>query len=279
MICRVLAVSTSGFYAWTTRAPSRRAHDDATLTQAVVQVHRRARSIYGSPRVHRALARLGVHVGRKRVARLMRREGLVGRKRRRFRNTTDSKHGDPIAPNLLGRNFTSEEPGRVMVGDTTAIETRQGWLYLAILLDLCTRAIVGWAMGETNDTALVTRALKMALPRGFRRGFIHHTDRGCTYASADYRTLVEDAGGRRSMSRKADCYDNAVAESAFRTIKEEGLGQKVPENQETARALVFSFVEGFYNTERLHSTLGYVTPIEFEHMKLEERSRKHKTAK
>ena len=274
MICRVLGVSTSGFYAWTARAPSKRARDDESLTGTVQRIHRQARSVYGSPRVHRALGRLGIRVGCKRVARLMRREGLVGRKRRRYRNTTDSQHGEPIAPNLLGRNFLVEEPGRVMVGDTTAIETRQGWLYLAILIDLCTRAIVGWAMGDTNDTELVTRAFRMALPRGFPRGFVHHSDRGCTYASADYRKLVDDAGGRRSMSRKADCYDNAVAESAFRTIKEEGIGQSVPETQEAARALVFSFIEGFYNTERLHSTLGYVTPIEFEDMKLVEMSKK-----
>ena len=162
--------------------------------------------------------------------------------------------------------------------DTTAIETRQGWLYLAVLVDLCTRAIVGWAMSENNDALLVARAFQLAVRRGFRRGFVHHTDRGSTYASKEYRELVERSGGRRSMSRKADCYDNAVAESVFRTIKEEGIGAKIPETREEARRYAFSFIEGFYNSERLHSTLGYQTPNEFEQMKLDEESKKRQSS-
>lgn len=264
MMCRVLKVSTSGFYAWSRRGKSRHRIVDAELKARVAAVHAASRGRYGSPRVMHQLRREGRRVGRKRVARLMREQGLFARKRRRFKATTDSRHDDPIAPNLVARNFTAAAPGMVMVGDTTAVETKEGWLYLAVLLDLCTRAIVGWAMSGNNDTNLVSGAFRMAVRRGFRRGFVHHTDRGSTYAAKDYRELVENAGGRRSMSRRADCYDNAVAESAFRTIKEEGIGQTVPETFSEARERIFSFIEGFYNTKRLHSTLGYRTPNEVE---------------
>lgn len=271
-MCRFLGVSPSGFYAWQGRGPSARTMADAALSTEVKAIHAEARAAYGSPRIHRELRRRGSRVSRKRVARLMRGEGIYGRKRRRFRPTTDSRHEDPIAPNLLNRDFTSEQPGAVMVGDTTAIETKEGWLFLAVMLDLCTRAIVGWAMSENNDTALVLRAFRKAVKRNFEPGFIHHTDRGSTYASKDYREAVERMGGVRSMSRRADCYDNAVAESVFRTIKEEGIGEDIPANTVEAKRRAFSFIEGFYNTKRLHSTLGYVTPNEFEDMKISERA-------
>lgn len=260
------------------RPKSARSIEDDVVGDEVKAAHAKSQARYGSPRMMHQLRRQGRRVSRKRVARLMRAHGLFGRKRRRFRTTTDSKHEDPIAPNLVNRNFTVDTPGTVMVGDTTAIETRQGWLYLAVLVDLCTRAIVGWSMSENNDTRLVAQAFRLAMRRGFRRGFIHHTDRGSTYASDDYRQLVERAGGRRSMSRKADCYDNAVAESVFRTIKEEGIGDRVPETPEEARRHAFAFIEGFYNSERLHSTLGYRTPNEFEQMKLDEESKKRQSA-
>lgn len=273
LMCRHLDVSTSGFYAWRCRGPSARAAEDAALAEDVKAIHTEHRGAYGSPRIHRELRRRGRRVARKRVAHLMKREGIWGRKRRRYRATTDSNHQEPIAPNLVNRDFQADNPGLVMVGDTTAVATNGGWLYLAVMMDLCTRAIVGWAMSDTNDTALVLSAFRMAVRRGFRPGFIHHTDRGCTYASEAYRKAVEATGGRRSMSRRADCYDNAVAESVFRTIKEEGIGEQIPENPEEARTRLFSFIEGFYNTKRIHSTLGYVTPREFEIMKLEELSR------
>ena len=278
VLCRCLEVSPSGFYAWQGRPKSARSIEDDVVGEEVKAAHAKSQARYGSPRMMHQLRRQGRHVSRKRVARLMRARGLFGRKRRRFRTTTDSKHEDPIAPNLVNRNFDVDIPGTVMVGDTTAIETRQGWLYLAVLVDLCTRAIVGWSMSENNDTRLVAQAFRLAMRRGFRRGFIHHTDRGSTYASEDYRQLVERSGGRRSMSRKADCYDNAVAESVFRTIKEEGIGDRVPETRDEARRRAFSFIEGFYNSERLHSTLGYRTPNEFEQMKLDEESKKRQSA-
>jgi transposase InsO family protein len=213
------------------------------------------------------LRRDGRHVSQKRVARLMREQGLFARVRRRFKTTTDSDHDEPIAPNLVAREFMAEKPGQVMVGDTTAIETKEGWLFLAILLDLCTRAIVGWSMSESNDTALVSSAFVMAVAKGVQPDFIHHTDRGSTYAAKDYRDLVENAGARRSMSRRADCYDNAVAESAFRTIKEEAFGQTIPKTIAAAREVAFAYIEGFYNSTRLHSTLGYRTPNEVQEEK------------
>jgi len=190
----------------------------------------------------------------------MREQGLVARNRRRFKMTTNSAHDEPIAPNLVAREFTAQQPGEVMVGDMMAIETSEGWFYLAVLVDLCTRMFVGWAMNKTSDTALVSSAFRMAMRRGFHRGFIHHTDRGCAYAAKDYRDLVEAAGGLRSMSRKANGYDNAMADSIFRTIKEEGIGQTVPETIACARELVFSFLEGVYNAKRRHATLGCRTP-------------------
>jgi transposase InsO family protein len=278
-LCRHLEVSRSGYYVWVARKPSKREQDDDVLVVRVKEVHEKARRVYGSPRVQRQLAREGVKVSRKRVARLMRREGIVGRRKRRYKATTDSKHESPIAPNLLQRDFHAEEPGRVMVGDTTAIETRQGFLYLALLTDLCTRGIVGWAMSERNDTSLVLEAFRMARKRGFTKGFIQHSDRGSTYACVDYREAVERSGGVMSMSRKGNCLDNAVAESVFRTVKEEAIGTIVPDSPEHARRLVFSYVEGFYNSERLHSTIGYRTPNEFELIKREELSKNVKSAR
>lgn len=277
-LCRFLGVSRSGFYAWATREPSRRAREDEELVVRVKATHEKARRVYGSPRVQRQLAREGVKVSRKRVARLMRREGIVGRRRRRYKATTDSNHESPIAPNLLQRNFHAAAPGRVMVGDTTAIATRQGFLYLALLTDLCTRAIVGWSMSDNNDSELVLRAFRMARKRGFTKGFIHHSDRGSTYASDAYQTAIKRSGGVLSMSRKGDCLDNAVAESIFKTVKEEALGTIVPDSPEHARTLIFSYIEGFYNSERLHSTIGYRTPNEFEKIKRDELSKNVKSA-
>jgi transposase InsO family protein len=278
-LCRHLGVSRSGYYVWVARKPSKREQDDDVLVVRVKEVHEKARCVYGSPRVQRQLAREGVKVSRKRVARLMRREGIVGRRKRRYKATTDSNHESPIAPNVLQRDFHANEPGRVMVGDTTAIETRQGFLYLALLTDLCTRGIVGWAMSERNDTSLVLEAFRMARKRGFTKGFIHHSDRGSTYACGDYRKAVEQSGGVMSMSRKGNCLDNAVAESVFRTVKEEAIGTIAPDSPEHARRLVFSYVEGFYNSERLHSTIGYRTPNEFELIKREELSKNVKSAR
>ena len=273
LLCRHVGVSPSGFYAWLARGPSSKAEKDEALGATIQAVYDRSQRRYGSPRVMHQLRRQGVRVSRKRVARIMQEKQIRARVVKRFRTTTDSSHGEPIAPNLLDRNFTAESPGVAMVGDTTAIETKEGWLYLAILVDLCTRAIVGWSMGTKNDTDLVSKAFRHAMRKPYPKGFVHHTDRGSTYAAWEYRKLVEGAGGRRSMSRRADCYDNAVAESAFRTIKEEALGLKVRETMDDARRAVFAFIEGFYNHERLHSTLGYRTPSEVENFKLSKMSK------
>src|SRR3954451_661701 len=178
VLCRCLEVSTSGFYAFQSRPRSRRDDESEGLAREINAVHTRSKARYGSPRIMHQLRRKGLRVGRKRVARLMRQQGLFGRTRRRFKATTDSRHDEPIAPNLLQRNFTAEAPGVAMVGDTTAIATQEGWLFLAVLVDLCTRAIVGWALGDNNDTVLITKAFRMAIAKGYKRGFIHHTDRG-----------------------------------------------------------------------------------------------------
>jgi transposase InsO family protein len=263
---------------WATHKASQHALDDEDLVVRVKALHAKARRGYGSPRVHGQLAREGVKVSRKRVARLMRREGIVGRRKRRHKATTKSKHENPLAPNLLNRKFPVEEFGRVMVGDTTAIEARRGFLYLALLTDLCMRAVVGWSMSERNDKDHVLEALRMAQKRGFPRGFIHHSDRGSTYTCADYRKAVEQSGGALSMSRKGDCLDNAVAESVFRTVTEEAIGTIVPDSPEHAQTLIFSDIEGFDNSERLHSTSGHLTPNEFETIKKDGLSKNVKSA-
>ena len=209
MMCRLLAVSTSGFYAWLKRPQSTRVKDDARLALDVAAAHKRSRGRYGSPRVHAELKARGVRVGRKRVERLMRSQGLRARPRRRFRNTTNSRHALPIAPNVLARNFETSAPNEVWVTDVTYVPTREGWLYLAIIVDLFARRVVGWAASETNDTKLALDALGVAAKhRKPRRGLVHHSDRGSPYASAEYRRALSRLGIIASMSRKGDCWDS-----------------------------------------------------------------------
>ena len=213
-LCEVLGVSRGGYYAWRGRPPSMRDVEDARLVVDITAAHKVGRETYGSPRVLRALRKEGRRVGKKRVERLMRREGIVCKRRKKFRITTDSKHADPIAPNVLNRDFTVALPNRVWVTDVTYVWTRQGWLYLAVILDLCSRRVVGWAASATNDRQLALDALAHASqarkPLG---GLLHHSDRGSTYASGDYRNALTDLGMIASMSRKGDCWDNVVAES------------------------------------------------------------------
>ena len=266
VLCDVLEVSRSGFYAWTTRPPSERTKSDAQLTVEIAAVHRKSHKRYGSTRVHRALRKKGVRVGKKRVARLMRDACLVGRRKRRFRRTTDSNHTNPIAPNVVARNFDPAAPNQVWVGDVTYIATGEGWSYLAVLLDLFSRRVVGWAMSANNDTALALAALERAV--GSRHllppGLVHHTDRGSPYASDDYRAALSAHGMIASMSRKGDCWDNAVAESFFATLRAELVDDERYELCETAEASIGDYIDRFYNVERLHSHLDYVSPIEFE---------------
>jgi transposase InsO family protein len=265
VLCEVLGVSRSGFYAWQGREPCARAKADAHLGTVVAAAHRSSRGRYGSPRVHAELRARGTHVGRKRVARLMRERGLVGRRKRAFRRTTESNHSDPIAPNLLERRFEVEAPNQVWVTDVTYIATGEGWAYLAAILDLFSRRVVGWAISPSNDRALALSALTSALlDRKPLPGLLHHSDRGSPYASQDYRDELVAHGIVASMSRKGDCWDNAVAESFFATLRAELVNDEIYPTRAAATRSIGQYIDGFYNPERRHSTLGYVSPMEYE---------------
>jgi putative transposase len=265
VICRVLGVSTSGYYAWTDRGVSRRSRRDLDLGAKVRAAHSASKGRYGSPRVHAELRAAGEKVGRKRIARLMKQAHLEGRKRRQFRKTTDSNHRLPIAPNLLKRDFTATAPNQAWVTDITFLWTQQGWLYLAAILDLYSRRVVGWATSPNVDRHLALAALRTALrDRRPSEGLVHHSDRGSTYASGDYRSVLEQQGIECSMSRKGDCWDNAVAESFFASLKREV--EEIDDFQSHAHAniIVADYIDKFYNLQRRHSTIGYRSPTEFE---------------
>ena len=260
----MLGVSRAGFYAWRARPESRHAQEDRQLVVLIREAHDRSRRTYGSPRVHAELAHQEVRVSRKRVARLMREQGLQARVRRRYRCTTMSEHDQPIAPNLLDRRFHAAAPNERWAGDTTEFQIGEsGKLYLAALIDLYSRFVVGWAVSAVNDRHLVLRALEMALRRRRPAGeLLHHSDQGSPYASEDYRTALRVAGIECSMSRRGNCYDNAPSESWFSTIKVE-LSDRF-ESHASAKELLFDYIEVFYNQQRRHSALGYVSPAEHE---------------
>jgi putative transposase len=268
LMCRVLGVSVSGFYAAQQRAPSDRVRRDQALRVQVRAAHRRSRRRYGAPRIHRELVAQGERVGKKRVARLMREDGLRGRRPRRFVRTTQAQAGDPVAPNRLDRQFAVEQvagPDRVWVSDITYVPTREGWLFLAIVLDLASRRVVGWAVDETLAAELALAALEMAVAQ--RRpapGLLHHSDRGSQYSSVDYRAKLTAHGIDASMSRKGDCWDNAVAESFFATLETELILDADWATRAAARTAIAAFIEGWYNRERRHSSLGYRSPVEYE---------------
>jgi transposase InsO family protein len=265
LMSRILQVSRSGFYAWSKRPESARARSDRALVVEIRAAHKASRGIYGSPRVHRELVAQGHAVGRDRVARLMREKALRGKRRRRFRNTTQSNHQHPVAPNALEREFTVERPNAAWVGDITYVWTLEGWLYLSVIIDLYSRRVVGWAMGHRIDQALTLRALRMALDtRELSAGLTHHTDRGSQYAANDYRKLLKARGITCSMSRKGNCWDNAVAESFFATLKVEFVHETLFRTRAQATHEIFEHIEVFYNRVRRHSFLDYVSPMEFE---------------
>jgi len=268
-MCDVLEVSPSGYYASRTRSPCARAIADERLLLNVRIAHESSGETYGAPRVQRELKDEGIHVGTKRVARLMRDEGLVGRAPRRRRPiTTDSAHAHPIAPNLLNRQFDVHgvTPNRVWVSDITYIPTQEGWLYLAAVLDLASRRCVGWAMRDTLDAELAVSALEMAITtRRPAPGLLHHSDRGSQYACADYRAVLTTHGMVASMSRKGNCWDNAVAESFFATLELELILTHRWAPRDDARRAIFHYIETWYNPKRRHSTLGYFSPVAYEH--------------
>jgi transposase InsO family protein len=261
VLCRALSVSPSGYYAWTTRPPAARAVRDHALRAELRVVHARHRGRYGSPRLQRELQAQGAVVGRKRVIRLMRLEGLRAQRCRRYRVTTDSAHPWTVAPNRLQRQFAVAAPDRVWVADVTYLETSEGWLYLAVLIDLYARRVVGWATRPRLTSELSCAALHLAV--GTRRpapGLLHHSDRGGVYASQPYQALLRVSRMVPSMSRTGDCYDNAVAESFFRTLKAE-IGHQHWPSRAAAHHEVAAYIDTYYNRERRHSTINYQTPV------------------
>ena len=264
-MCGVLRVSRSGFYTWLARPASARAIADQHLVAQIGRLHQQTRRVYGAVKLWRALNDAGVVCGKHRVARLRRLHGIEAMRRRRFRVMTEHHQMPPPAPNRLRPGLTVVVPNRVWVGDITAIPTRGGWLYLAVVLDLYSRRVIGWAMQARADRTLATDALTMALRhRRPQPGLIHHTDQGCQYAATAYRQVLTQHGLVASMSRRGNCYDNAVAESFFSTLKNELVHDRTFLTRDEARSQVFEFIEVFYNRQRVHQTLGYVSPAAFE---------------
>jgi putative transposase len=266
LMCSALEVSPAGYYAWRERPVSARAVSNTMLLAEIRQVHHDSHSRYGSPRVHAALRRQGRDASRGRIERLMRRYGIraIMARPRRVR-TTDSRHDLPIAPNLIARDFTAEAANQIWLADITYIPTTEGWLYLAAIMDLFSRKIVGWAMRDHMQAELASAALTMAIQQQRpRAGLVHHSDRGVQYASRAYRDALTVAGITASMSRKADCYDNAPMESFFHTLKTELVHHRDYNSHAEAQRDIFAFIEGFYNRTRLHSAIGYIAPVEME---------------
>jgi putative transposase len=265
VMCRVLVVSAAGYYAWRSRPESARSKQTRTLLSAIRVIHRESRETYGSPRIWNALVKQGHRVGEHRVARLMRHGGIRAKTVPKWRANTQSQHPFPVAANTLDRAFTVEAPNRVWAGDLTYIWTREGWLYLAVLLDLYARRVVGWAMGPRLTGELAEQALNMALVNRIpRAGLVHHSDRGSQYAATRYQRRLTEYGLIPSMSRKGNCWDNACVESFFGTLKRELVHQRQYVTRDEAKQDIFEYIEVFYNRQRQHSTLGYHTPAEFE---------------
>lgn len=262
-LCRALEVSRTGYYAWVKRPQSKHQSKDALLAVKVVEIHQQNRGVYGRPRIHRDLKDQGFDVGPNRVARLMREQGLVGKAKKSFVPTTDSNHELEVAPNKLARDFKATAPHQKWVGDITYLATPEGWVYLAVIIDLFSRMVVGWAVGTVIDRHLVLKALEQAKRRrGKLAGGLFHSDRGAQYASEDHRKALTEAGLTCSMSRTGNCWDNAVSESFFATLKRE-LGSKF-QNLAHAERELFDYIEVFFNQRRRHSTLDYKSPADFE---------------
>jgi putative transposase len=272
MLCRLLGVSCSGYYAWRRRPPSERARFDAVLSEKIEMIHRNSRATYGAPRVHAELQAIGIRCSRKRVARLMRRAKLRGCLRgRRIRTTHRVALQQAAAPDLVGRNFASEQPDRLWVADITYVRSKEGFVYLAFILDACSRKVVGWSMATHLRSELVIDALQMAIARRKPSpGLVHHSDRGVQYTSLSFGKRLEDEGLLPSMGRAGSAYDNALAESFVATLKTELLYRNSWPSRQVVRTAIFEYIEGFYNTRRRHSALGYLSPAEFEEVRLGE---------
>lgn len=264
--CSVLQVTRAGYYAWRKRPPSLTSQRRAELTEQVKEIHIENRCVYGSPRIHQELIARGIPCNRKTVAKVMKEAGICAKTHRKFRvTTTDSNHRQPVAPNVLDREFNVSKCNQTWLADITYVDTAEGWLYLAAVEDLCSRKIVGWAMSETIDSRLVVDALHMAMQRQLPgAGLIAHSDRGVQYASEHYQRLLHEHGITCSMSRKANCWDNAPMESLFATLKKELIHHENYRTREEARQSIFEYIEVFYNRIRRHSAIGYLSPEKFE---------------
>jgi putative transposase len=264
-MCRVLKVSSSGFYHWMKDPEGTRGREECALEEKIKEIFHASRKTYGSRRIYHALRRSCIRCSRRRVCRLMRQLGLCPKRGRKFRITTDSRHGFPVHPNLLARDFTFHAPNSAWVSDITYIWTNEGWLFLASVIDLYSRKVVGWSMSESLKSQVAIDALQMAITmRKPPVGLLHHSDRGVQYACGAYQQILKQAGMLPSMSRKGDCWDNSVAESFFSTLKKELIYQRNFVTKEEARREIFDFIEIFYNRQRMHSYLGNLSPAEFE---------------
>lgn len=265
VMCSVLKVARSGYYAWRRMPISKREEENIMLTEKIKDCYNDNKKRYGSPRIYKQLQHDGVSCGRHRVARLMRRAGLKAQGKRKFRVTTDSKHKFPVHPNLVDRNFAVDAPNKVWTGDITYVRTFEGWLYLAVVIDLFSRKVIGWAMGSRINAELVVDALRMAIAsRKPVPGVIFHSDRGSQYAGHLFQKVIKRFGFLPSMSRKGDCWDNAPTESFFATLKKELIRDLIYITRRVAMNGIFRYIEGYYNGRRLHSTLGYQSPAAFE---------------
>jgi len=265
ILCRVMCVSRAGFYSWQKRLPSRREQENERLRRRIREIHSQSRRTYGVPRIFKVLRRGGDRVGLHRIERLCREDGVKACYNRKYRVTTQSSHTLPVAENVLNREFRPTAPNRAWAGDITYVATNEGWLYLATVLDLYSRRVIGWSMGTSLQSSLVKDALHMALDRRGRvDGVLHHSDRGVQYASSEYQRILDQEGLRCSMSRKGNCWDNAVVESFFKTLKVECVYRQKIQTREQARQMIFEYIEVFYNRQRIHSTLDYRSPVDYE---------------
>ena len=264
-MCRALKVSRSGYYAWRNRKASQRAKENEKLIVFIEKVFLSSRKTYGSPRVFKQLRADGIACGRNRVARLMRHENIVAQRQRRYKRSRSLPHEANVTENILKRQFTVSQPNKVWAGDISFFWTGSGWIHLAVIMDLFSRRIIGWSLSTNANEELVKGALNMAIAnRNMPDGILHHTDRGSQYGSDEYQKILKERNMTCSMSRKGDCYDNAVVESFFKTIKVELTRDRRFISREEARTAIFEYIEIFYNRKRLHSTLGYLSPAEFE---------------
>jgi len=264
-MCEVLHVSRSGYHNYVKRIYIHRENDEIIILEKIKEIHKKSRELYGSPRIYKELRRRGIKINKKRVVRIMQKYGIRAKTRKKFKITTNSNHNNPVAKDLIGQNFKTTESNKIWVSDITYIRTREGWLYLSCILDLYSRMIVGWHIDQRQSSSLVTTAIRNALTqRGDNPGIIFHSDRGSQYASKEVRDLLTVYGIIQSMSRKGNCYDNAVMESFFHTLKTELVRFENFQTREEAKMKIFDYIEIYYNRQRIHSSIDYFTPVEYE---------------